>query len=114
MGYVLRTRRDIDILRAMGYESILRLAAVEQYIAHAERQIDQIRRRAINDETIPHREKVFSIFEPHTEWISKGKAGVPQELGLKVCILKDQHSSIFGMVLPKGWRGVAKIASQRT
>ena len=95
MGYVLRTRQDIEILRAMGYENILRLAAVEQYITHAERQIDPIRRLAINDETIPHREKVFSIFEPHTEWISKGKAGVPQELGLKVCILEDQHSFIL-------------------
>lgn len=95
MGYVLRTRRDIEILRAMGYEGIFRLAAVEQYVAHAERQIDQIRRRAINDETIPHHEKVFSIFEPHTEWISKGKAGVPQELGLKVCILEDQHGFIL-------------------
>ena len=95
MGYVLRVRRDIEILRAMGYDSVLRVAAVEQYIGHAERQIDQIRRRAINEETIPHHEKVFSIFEPHTEWIRKGKAGVPQELGLKVCILEDQHGFIL-------------------
>jgi hypothetical protein len=79
----------------MGYDSILRLASVEQYIAHAERQIDQIRRRVIGGETIAHHEKVFSIFEPHTEWISKGKAGVPQELGLKVCILEDQHGFIL-------------------
>jgi len=34
---------------------------------------------------------VFSLFEQHTEWISKGKAGVPVELGLKVCIVKDQN-----------------------
>ena len=32
---------------------------------------------------------------PHTEWISKGKAGVPVELGLKVCILEDQHQFIL-------------------
>jgi hypothetical protein len=72
-----------------------RSRTIEQYIAHAERQIDQIRRRAINDETIPHHEKVFSIFEPHTEWISKVKARVPQELGLKVCILEDQYGFIL-------------------
>jgi len=47
------------------------------------------------DEKIPHEEKVFSIFEPHTEWISKGKAGVPQELGLQVCVLKDQYGFIL-------------------
>ena len=65
------------------------------YIAHAERQIDQIRRRVVEGETIPHHEKVFSIFEEHTEWINKGKAGISQELGLKVCIVKDQ----FGFIL---------------
>ena len=42
-------------------------------------------------ESIPHQEKVFSIFEEHTEWITKGKAGVPQELGLKVCVVEDQY-----------------------
>ena len=46
-------------------------------------------------EKIPHEEKVFSIFEPHTEWISKGKAGVPQELGLKVCIVEDQYGFVL-------------------
>jgi len=60
-----------------------------------ERQIDQIRRRIINGETIPHSEKAFSIFETHTEWISKGKAGVPVKLGLKVCIVKDQYQFIL-------------------
>ena len=62
---------------------------------HANRQIDQIRRRVILGQAIPHGEKVFSIFEPHTEWISKGKAGVPVELGLKVCVLEDQHRFIL-------------------
>ena len=46
-------------------------------------------------ESIPHEEKFFSIFEPYTEWISKGKAGVPQELGLKVCLIEDQHQFII-------------------
>lgn len=64
-------------------------------MAHAERQIDQIRRRVLQGEVIPHHEKVFSIFEPHTEWIVKGKAGVPLELGLPVCLLEDQHRFIL-------------------
>ena len=57
--------------------------------------IDQIRRRAIQDESIPHAEKVFSLFQLHTEWISKGKAGVPVELGLRVCIMEDSHGFIL-------------------
>ncbi len=73
----------------------LRLAELEGYLAHAERQIDQVRRRVLLGETISHAEKVFSIFEPHTEWISKGKAGVPVELGLKVCVVEDLHRFIL-------------------
>ena len=68
---------------------------IESYLVHADRQVDQIRRRVIFGEVIPHSEKVFSLFEPHTEWISKGKAGVPVELGLRVCIVEDQYRFIL-------------------
>ncbi|MCP4876387.1 MAG: ISNCY family transposase, partial [Gammaproteobacteria bacterium] len=47
---------------------------IQRFMAHADRQIDQIQRRVVNGETIPHEEKVFSVFEEHTEWIQKGKA----------------------------------------
>ena len=73
----------------------LRIGEIQKYIAHAERQMDQIRRRVVEGETIRHHEKIFSLFEEHTEWINKGKAGVSQELGLKVCVVKDQ----FGFIL---------------
>lgn len=75
--------------------SAARLEALEGYLAHARRQIDQIRRRVLEGERIPHEEKVFSLFEPHTEWISKGKAGVAVELGLRVCIMEDGDGFIL-------------------
>jgi len=71
------------------------LAPLDDYIAHGERQIDQIRRRVLAGERIPHEEKVFSIFEPHTEWINKGKAGVVVELGLRVAVSEDQYGFIL-------------------
>ena len=46
-------------------------------------------------EKIPHNEKVFSLFKPYTEWISKGKAGVPVELGVRVCVLEDQYQFVL-------------------
>ncbi len=97
-GFVSKAKETIRLLRELGFLSTiqdLRVTTIEAYIRHAERQIDQIHRRIVLDEKIPHEEKVFSIFQPHTEWISKGKAGVPQELGLKVCILKDQYGFIL-------------------
>lgn len=68
---------------------------IKKFIVHGERQVDQIRRRVIEGKSIAHEEKVFSLFEEHTEWISKGKAGVPVELGLKVNIIEDQHGYLL-------------------
>ena len=68
---------------------------IEHFMQHAARQSDQTTRRVIHGEVIPHAEKVFSIFEQHTEWVSKGKAGVPVEFGVKVCVLEDQHQFIL-------------------
>lgn len=73
----------------------LQAQRITEYLQHTERQIDQIQRRVLQGETIPHSEKVFSIFEPHTEWISKGKTGVPVELGVRVCVVEDQYRFIL-------------------
>lgn len=88
------------LLRAQHTCAELKLAkfctdTIEEFIVHAKRQIDQIQRRVTKGETIPHDEKVFSLFQPHTKWVSKGKAGVPVELGLPVCIVEDQNQFIL-------------------
>ena len=94
-SYVDKIRQTLLSIRSTNIIMRLRIEEIKMFICHAERQIDQIRRRVVNGETIPHHEKVFSLFEEHTEWISKGKAGVPVELGLRVCIVKDQYDFIL-------------------
>jgi hypothetical protein len=59
------------------------------------RQMDLVERRLLRAETIPHREKVFSLFEPHTQWIAKGKLFPPVELGHPLLITTDQHELIL-------------------
>ena len=94
-GYLKRAR-NTRLHLELGYSlSPVVLEELDSYMAHAERQIDQTRRRVLWKETIPHQEKVFSIFQPHTEWIVKGKAGVPVELGLRVCVVEDNHGFIL-------------------
>ncbi len=51
---------------------------IDKFTADARHQINLVERRVLKGEIIPHEEKVFSLFEPHTEWICKGKAGTPQ------------------------------------
>jgi transposase, IS5 family len=37
----------------------------------------------------PHREKLFSIFEPHTQMYKRGKAGQPMQFGRLVLLCED-------------------------
>lgn len=97
-AYLVRAKGSLEALASTDLGNLidnLQRLEIEQYIQDAERQIDQITRRVIQGGTIPHSEKVFSIFQRHTEWIVKGKAGINQELGLRVCIMEDQHQFIL-------------------
>jgi len=94
-SFIPKVKDTLITLRLQTEISDQDIETIEHFLSHAERQIDHIQRRVLHGEDIPHDEKIFSIFEEHTEWISKGKAGVPQELGLRVCILEDQHGFIL-------------------
>ena len=94
-SFLVRAEESIKQISQSNITFFIEIQEIKKYMQDGYRQIDQITRRVINGEEIPHDEKVFSLFERHTEWISKGKAGVPQELGLNVCILEDQ----FGFIL---------------
>jgi transposase, IS5 family len=49
----------------------------------------------LQGEKIPHEEKIFSLFEPETQWINKGKTWPPVELGHKVLITTDQNQLVL-------------------
>ena len=59
------------------------------------KHMDLIERRILKGEKIPHEEKVFSLFEPHTEWVNKGKVYPSVELGHKLLITTDQYGLVI-------------------
>lgn len=60
-------------------------------------------RRVVEGETVPNADKLFSLFEPDTELIKRGKAGSPVEFGHKVMVLEDEVGFIcHWKVLPIG------------
>ena len=72
------------------------------YYEMLEKHIDLVNRRILLGETIPHSEKVFSIFEQHVEWNSKGKAGASVEFGHNVLVGFDQYRfALHGEVYEK-------------
>jgi hypothetical protein len=58
------------------------------------KHLDLVARRLLHAESIPAHEKVFSLFEPHTEWIQKGKQRPNVELGHKLLLATDQQQLI--------------------
>lgn len=67
---------------------------LERFMRLLQKHIDLLERRMIKGEEIPHQEKMFSIFEPYTEWVKKGKMRPNVELGKKATITTDQFNLI--------------------
>jgi IS5 family transposase len=58
--------------------------------------ISQAQRRVFDGESVPNGEKVYSIFESHTELIKRGKAGKPVEFGHMVQIEQVEGKFVTG------------------
>ncbi len=67
---------------------------ITHYCDLADRVIDQARRRVIEEEQVPSDQKVYSIFEPHTDLIKRGKVLKPVEFGHKVFLAESAQGLI--------------------
>src|SRR6202161_695189 len=67
---------------------------IASYCDLADRVIDQTRRRVIHGEEVPVDEKVYSIFETHTDLIKRGKARKPVGFGHKVFLAESAQGLI--------------------
>ena len=94
-GKAIQTIDYINEHQTLSIIDTAKLLEIDDYLKHGARQIDQIKRRVLQGEVIPNKEKTYSLFEPHTERICKGKLGVPVELGVKVCIVEDKDQFIL-------------------
>ncbi len=57
------------------------LQELVHFEALGQRVLNQARRRILDGETVPNEKKIFSIFEPHTELLKRGKAAKAIEFG---------------------------------
>jgi IS5 family transposase len=70
------------------------IVELTKYKNHVTKFTDQVERRLLKGEVIPAEEKIFSIFEEHTEWITKGKLNKKVEPGHLILITTDQYQFI--------------------
>ena len=66
----------------------------QHFLGLAQQVIDQARRRVFEEESVPNEEKLFSLFEPHTELLKRGKAGKDIEFGHMIQIQQVREKFI--------------------
>ncbi len=81
-------------LNIMDKGDLLSMMSLEHFMKLLKKHIDLVERRLLKGEQIPHDEKLFSIFEEYTEWITKGKLHPNVELGKNTVITTDQFNLI--------------------
>jgi hypothetical protein len=81
----------VDV-RSAGAMDLLRMAKqreIKHYVSLTQQVCDTARRRVLEGETVPNEDKIFSIFEPHTELIKRDKQPNPIQFGHNVLVIED-------------------------
>jgi transposase, IS5 family len=87
----------LDLAGGAGAKELLHYADLTAKVC------DTARRRVLEGETVPNEDKIFSIFEPHTELIKRGKQPNPTQFGHNVLVIEDAVGFVIAYcVLGKG------------
>jgi IS5 family transposase len=84
--------RAIDVLSDLAIQDLRK--QIEHHCGLGLQVIDQARRRVLEKEAVPTAEKIYSIFEPHTDLIKRGKVQKPVEFGHKVFLAESAQGLI--------------------
>jgi IS5 family transposase len=68
---------------------VLLASQLTHWIQLTRQVCDTAHRRVMLQEQVPNGEKLFSLFEPHTQLYRRGKAGAPQQFGRLVLVYED-------------------------
>jgi hypothetical protein len=73
----------------LGVDFAVQQQELVHYLQLTAQVCDTARRRVLLGETVANAEKLFSIFEPHTELIKRGKQPHPIQYGHNVLVIED-------------------------
>lgn len=104
VGYAQQAIAELAPQRFRTFEGLLIAAplrsALEEFTPLAQRVIEQSTRRVLNGEQVPAKEKVVSIFEPHTDVIVKGQREVVY--GHKIFLSAGKSNLILDCAILRG------------
>jgi transposase, IS5 family len=85
----LRFRAIGEGIDWLGEGRVGRREELWHYVQLTEKVCGTARRRVLLGEAVPNEAKIFSIFEPHTELIKRGKQPDPIQYGHQVLVIED-------------------------
>lgn len=99
VGWIVGVSQEVlDALELHGYEA----EQLRHYIPIVNKIINQAEKRVLQGIVLPADQKVYSLFEEHTELLKRGKAAKPMEFGHKVLIAQTREKFIHHyQVLPR-------------
>jgi len=100
----------LEIRAGTNVQKVIKLIeSLEMYMHYVKKQMILVERRLIKGEKIESTEKIYSVFEEHTEWINKGKLNPSVELGHLLLITTDQHQFIVDYKVMEKEKDAAQV-----
>ncbi|MBU0769649.1 MAG: ISNCY family transposase [Proteobacteria bacterium] len=100
VGYAQRASEHIDRSSCLDAIALPLSLSLKHYAKLAVKVIDQTKRRIIHGEQVPASEKIFSIFEPHTDIIIKDRRDT--YYGHKICLTGGASNLISDCIIAEG------------
>lgn len=98
-GNILFKAIEVEILITSKSTKLLKLKRLRERLSevldYTFRLSNQLSRRVLSGETIPQDEKIFSIYEPHVEWINKGRTDGSINIGNVLAIATNEAHFII-------------------
>jgi IS5 family transposase len=100
LGYLEQAKMILSITGSTTWQLEAWLAEVAHYMPLIRQVIDQTQRRVLQGECVPAGEKLFSLFEPHTDIIIKGARDI--QYGHKLNLSSGKSGLILDVVIEEG------------
>jgi IS5 family transposase len=94
-GVIVERARQLAKRAAKHSGLNLQVEELRHFIELTERVRALARRRVLEGETVPNDEKLFSLFETHTQLFKRGKAGEPIQFGRMALIYEDSAGFVL-------------------
>lgn len=91
---ILERAKTLQIQAEKELKADGRVQLLKTWIDLTEQVCNNAHRRVILGESVPNQEKLFSMFETHTQLYRRGKAGTPNQFGRLLLVFEDKAGFI--------------------